>query len=210
MALQNSSFLIEILKIKNPVHRQKIQLKALDVVLFGVHDTSTIKDAALAILAASFVVLAFIFFKHQKQSKKQVEELSNQLSVLNTMENNFGNESSEDLDNVCFTFFFSFNFFLLQLRDKIREMEQQLDAQSTYDPTTGMFHDLQPLLRKTYEIEMAYVSQKRENCLSEMKSAKEFVGKMTRKQSSFLNSLKLATGTTAGTDNIDLKIFKLK
>jgi hypothetical protein len=104
MALQNSSFLIEVLKIKNSVHRQKIQLKALDVVLFGVHDATTIKDVALAILGASFILLAFIFFKHQKQSKKQVQELSNQLSVLNTMENNFGNESNEDLEHVRFIY----------------------------------------------------------------------------------------------------------
>lgn len=100
MAIQNSSFLTEVLKIKNSVHRQKIQLKALDVVLFGVHDSSTVKDAALAILAASFLALAFSFFKHQKQSKKQVEELSNQLSELNSMENNFGNEQNEDLEQV--------------------------------------------------------------------------------------------------------------
>jgi hypothetical protein len=85
MALQNSSFLIEILKIKNPVHRQKLQLKALDVVLFGVHDASTIKDVALAILAASFIILAAIFFKHQKRNQQTVSELSKQLSELNTM-----------------------------------------------------------------------------------------------------------------------------
>jgi hypothetical protein len=89
-------------------------------------------------------------------------------------------------------------------------MEQQLDAQSSYDHTNGMFQDLQPLLRQTYEREISYVNQKREECLAEMKSAKDYVGKMTRKQSSFLNSIKLATGTTTGTDNIDLKIFKLK
>lgn len=100
MALQNSSFLVEILKIKNSVHRQKIQLKALDVVLFGVHDSSTIKDAALAILAASFVILAAFFFKHQKSSQQQVSELNKQLSDLNTLEKNFDNEQSEDLEQV--------------------------------------------------------------------------------------------------------------
>ncbi|KAI6177170.1 Stromal interaction molecule-like protein [Aphelenchoides bicaudatus] len=195
MALQNSSFLIEILRIKNPVHRQKIQLKALDVVLFGVHDTSTIKDAALAILAASFIILAGFFFKHQKSSQQQVSELSKQLSELNNMETNFDSEQNEDLE---------------QLRNRIKEMEQQMEMQSNYDPTSTVFHDLQPLLRRTYEKEMAFVNGKRDECLNEMKSAKEFVGKMTRKQSSFLNSLKLATGTTTGTDNIEQKIFKLK
>jgi hypothetical protein len=96
------------------------------------------------------------------------------------------------------------------LKDRIREMEQQLDAQSNCDPSTEMFQGLQPLLRRTYEIEMDYVNKKREACSLEMKSAKEFVNKMSRKQSGFFNSLKLATGTTTGTDNIDQKIFKLK
>lgn len=96
------------------------------------------------------------------------------------------------------------------MRNQIKEMEQQLDAQSNYDPSTGLVHELQPLLRQTYDRELAYVNKKREECLNEMKLAKEFVGKMTKKQSSFLNSIKLATGTTTGTDNIELKIFTLK
>lgn len=100
MALQNSSFLVEILKIKSSVHRQKIQVKALDVVLFGVYESSTIKDVALAILAASFVILAAIFFKHQKRNQQTVNELSKQLSELNTMENNFDSEQNEDLEQV--------------------------------------------------------------------------------------------------------------
>jgi Ni,Fe-hydrogenase I large subunit len=89
-------------------------------------------------------------------------------------------------------------------------MEQQLDSQSNYDPSTGHFQDLQPLLRRTYEREMAYVSKKREEYSNEMKAARDFVSKLTKKQSSFFNSIKLATGTTIGTANIDQKIFQLK
>jgi len=47
-------------------------------------------------------------------------------------------------------------------------------------------------------------------CLNEMKTAKDFVDKIRRKQTSFMNSLKLATGATTGTDNIDSKIYHLK
>lgn len=35
MAVANSSYLSSDLGIKNPVHKQKLRLKALDVVLFG-------------------------------------------------------------------------------------------------------------------------------------------------------------------------------
>ncbi|KAF7636374.1 SAM domain-containing protein [Meloidogyne graminicola] len=44
-----------------------------------------------------------------------------------------------------------------------------------------------------------------------MREAMELVDKMRRKQSSIVNSLKLATGATSGTtDDIDIKIFNLK
>ena len=101
MALQNASYLSSILKVKNFVHRQKIQLKALDVVLFGVHDSTTKKDIMLAILAASLIALLVAFITHRKKSHKKLEELSTQLSVLNTMERNFdNNEQSENLKEV--------------------------------------------------------------------------------------------------------------
>ncbi|KAI6215110.1 Stromal interaction molecule-like protein [Aphelenchoides besseyi] len=195
MAVQNSSYLIEVLKVKNSVHRQKIQLKALDVVLFGVHVSSTMKDVALAILAASFIALCVVFVTHRKKSHKQLEELSGQLAVLNNMERNFDNTSSEDLE---------------QLKYQLQEMEQQLDAQSNFDPSSGRLGDLQPLLRVTFEKEFSYVQTSKAECFNELKLSREFVDKMRKKQTSFLNSLKLATGATTGTENIDLKIFRLK
>jgi hypothetical protein len=100
MALPNSSYLTDVLKIKSYMDRQRIQLKALDMVLFGAHEASKLKDVLLAILMASLIALVIAFVRHQKQSQKQVEDLNNQLSVLNTMENNFGDEQNEDLIQV--------------------------------------------------------------------------------------------------------------
>ncbi|CAD5221284.1 unnamed protein product [Bursaphelenchus xylophilus] len=194
MAVPNNSYIVEVLKIKNSVHRQKLQLKALDVVLFGVHDSTSLKDVALAILAASFIVLAVVFISHRNKSHKQLEELSTQLSELNTMERNFGAENNEDLE---------------QLQSKLREMEQQLDARSNYDPSS-VLSDLQPLLRITYEKELCYIHFTKARCLEEMKEAREYVDKLRKKQTNLFNSIKLATGATSGTDSIDFKIFKLK
>lgn len=69
---------------------------------------------------------------------------------------------------------------------------------------------LQPLLRRTYELELAYLNQQKLECLNELSEAKDFLDKMRRKQSSLVSSLKLATGANAGTDTIDAKIFALK
>lgn len=100
MAIPNSSYITDILKIKNSVHRQKLQLKALDVVLFGVHDATTLKDVAIAVLTASFVGLAVLFVSHRKKSHQQLEDLTAQLGELNTMERNFGEESDQNVEQV--------------------------------------------------------------------------------------------------------------
>ena len=53
-------------------------------------------------------------------------------------------------------------------------MEQELDARSNYDPTPAMFSDLQPLLRLTYERELATMQGTKNECLNEMKMARKW------------------------------------
>jgi stromal interaction molecule 1 len=90
MALQNSSYISNVIGIKNFVHRQKIQLKALDLVLFGFHDSnSRLKDYALALLLVILVSVLIIFKMHRNKAQRRMEELSSMLSELKTMENDF-------------------------------------------------------------------------------------------------------------------------
>ena len=70
---------------------------------------------------------------------------------------------------------------------------------------------IQPLLRRTYELEIGSINERKLECLQEMKEAKDFVDKMRKRQSNLLNSIKLAAGATAlGTDAVDAKVFSLK
>lgn len=69
---------------------------------------------------------------------------------------------------------------------------------------------LQPLLRRTYECESSYINAQKVECLNEMQEATDFVDKMRKKQAGLMASLKIVTGTTSGTDEIDRKIFALK
>ncbi|KAL3090230.1 hypothetical protein niasHS_006682 [Heterodera schachtii] len=212
MAVQNSSFLSTKIGIKNYVHRQKLQLKALDLVLFGFQDTSSIaKDIALAGLLGLLVAVLVIFKKHKNRSKKQMEELSTVLNKLRDMETDFAGvqnrledenlkrqPSSEESENIEL------------LRNQLRELENERRIAEENIFGEGFSYNLQPLLRRTYEMEWAYLYQQKLDCLHEMGEAKEFVDKMRRKQMSFVNSLKLATGATSGTDGIDNKIFAVK
>ncbi len=71
---------------------------------------------------------------------------------------------------------------------------------------------LQPLLRRTCELEMSTVAGQRAECVAEMHDAIEMVDRLRRKQTSLVSSLRLATGASAAsaTDHIDKRIFGLK
>lgn len=72
------------------MHRQKIQLKALDLVLFGFQDRSSrVKDIALAILLVLLVFVLIVFKVYKNSSKRQMAELASKLSELKIMENDF-------------------------------------------------------------------------------------------------------------------------
>lgn len=90
MAVQNSSYVSNILGVRSFVHRQKIQLKALDVVLFGFHDRSSrLKDIALAALVVLLVSVLVLFKAHRNRSTRKMEELASRLSELASMETDF-------------------------------------------------------------------------------------------------------------------------
>lgn len=204
MAVQNSTFLIT-LGVKSYVHRQKLQLKALDLVLFGFQDfTSPLKDIALAGLAVMLVTVLIIFKTHKSRSKKQMEELSSRLNKLQDMEIDFAGVEQNLIDNEK-------QQSTVQSdetgTDFEAEKERRLMDANGFD---GLHFSLQNLLRRTYEIESTQLNQQKLECLHEMREAKELVDKMRRKQTSIVNSLKLATGATSGTDDIDTKIFNLK
>jgi hypothetical protein len=86
-------------------------------------------------------------------------------------------------------------------------MDQEQERRNVAADVNGFGYDglpfsLQNLLRRTYEIESNFLNQQKLECLHEMREAKELVDKMRRKQTSIVNSLKLATGATSGTDDI--------
>lgn len=96
---------------------------------------------------------------------------------------------------------------LLALKSKLEEAEKRLEM-SEYE---SIPYAVQPLLRRTYQLEINCINEKKLECLQEMREAKEFVDRMRKRQGNFLNSIKLATGATAlGTDEVDSKVFSLK
>ncbi|TKR67664.1 hypothetical protein L596_023780 [Steinernema carpocapsae] len=213
MAVMNSSYLATVLGITKPVHRQKIQLKALDLVLFGFRDgTSRMKDAMLAVLTVGLVTILIVFKKHKSRSKLQMTELSTKLTQLKDMENDFQGmqqrfeEERKKRQSISLTSESTAE--LETLKSQLMEAERRLEMNINSGEGTPLA--LQPLLKRTCELEMSYISQQRIECIGEMRDAIELVDKLKRKQTSFVSSIKLATGASSGTDEVDSKIFALK
>ncbi|XP_070552577.1 stromal interaction molecule 1-like isoform X11 [Ptychodera flava] len=80
----NSQFLVTILGIKDPVHKQKIMVKAMDVVLFGapkpshnyVKDTALVMSLVIAVGGCWFAYIQHRYSQsHMKQMLKDMENL---------------------------------------------------------------------------------------------------------------------------------------
>uniref|UniRef100_A0A0N5A175 SAM domain-containing protein n=1 Tax=Parastrongyloides trichosuri TaxID=131310 RepID=A0A0N5A175_PARTI len=212
MALPSGAFLSETMGIRNYVHRQKIQLKALDVVLFGYIDSSNkLKDAILGLLVCTLLAVILFFNRQQNKAKMEMAQLSSKLGELKNLETEF-NDSQRKFDeerkkrqSTCDTLS---NEQVNILKSKLEAAEKKLEHASVSSGSIEL--TLQPLLRRTYELEYSHIQQQKIECLTEMREAKELVDKFRRKQSGVMYSLKLATGATSGTEVIDTKIFSLK
>ncbi|KHJ94950.1 hypothetical protein OESDEN_05117, partial [Oesophagostomum dentatum] len=210
LAVHNSTFMTNQLGIKSSVHRQKLRLNALDVVLFGHRDPSSKgKDIALALLLLLLTSVLILYAKQRRRARLQVTELSQKLKELKNMENEFdsvqkkwheersrrstadGGVSQIEVDN---------------LRIQLEEAERRLEENCV----GGVPLALQPLLRKTCEVEMAFLEKQKQECVKEMRDAIELVDRLQKKQTSVLSSLKLATGASSSSDQVDSKIFALK
>ncbi|CAB3402268.1 unnamed protein product [Caenorhabditis bovis] len=210
-ATQNPEFLSKELGIKSSVYRQKLRLNSLDLVLFGYRDNNNkLKDGLLAFLALLLTSLLYLYIRQRQKAHQKVLELSTRLSELKTMESEFedvqkmlnderskrstadGGVSQTEVES---------------LRYQLEEAERRLEANSN---GAGTPLALQPLLRRTCENEMTYLEKQRQECFKEMKEAIEMVDRLQKKQGSVLSSLKLATGASSTSDQVDSRIFALK
>uniref|UniRef100_A0A7E4VDH8 SAM domain-containing protein n=1 Tax=Panagrellus redivivus TaxID=6233 RepID=A0A7E4VDH8_PANRE len=201
MAIQNSSYLSSVLGIKSYVHRQKLQLKALDLVLFGFHEVpqSKAKDIFIALLVAVCTGCAVYMKRLHGTSQKHVAALTKKLTEITSMETDFAGVEKrfdgEETDSIK------------ALKEKLHDAEKRLEMSG---PDAVSFA-LQPLLRRTYEIEVTCINEKKAECLAEMREAKEFVDRMRKKQTGIMNSIKLAAGATVtGADTVDAKVYSLR
>ncbi|XP_047027885.1 stromal interaction molecule homolog isoform X3 [Helicoverpa zea] len=86
LAVNNMQYLSNVLGIKDPIHKQKLALKAMDVVLFGPPKGSRWKDWLLASLLLLAVVGGWAALRAGRASRHQVQRMLRDMEQLRKAE----------------------------------------------------------------------------------------------------------------------------
>ena len=86
--MNNVQFISGVLGIKDPIHRQKIAVKAMDVVLFGSPKDSSnyVKDVTLITLLVLALAGALYTYKSNRHSKQHLNKLMEHMEILSSAE----------------------------------------------------------------------------------------------------------------------------
>jgi stromal interaction molecule 1 len=86
--VNNVQFISGVLGIKDPIHRQKIAVKAMDVVLFGSPKDSSnyVKDVTLITLLVLALAGALYTYKSNRHSKQHLNKLMEHMEILSSAE----------------------------------------------------------------------------------------------------------------------------
>ena len=88
LAINNAQYLSSVLGIKDPIHRQKIAVKAMDVVLFGPpkDGSNYVKDVILVTLVIVAIVGSWYFYRTNRHSKEHLNKLMEHMAHLSSAE----------------------------------------------------------------------------------------------------------------------------
>ena len=86
--MNNVQFISGVLGIKDPIHQQKIAVKAMDVVLFGSPKDSSnyVKDVTLITLLVLALAGALYTYKSNRHSKQHLNKLMEHMEILSSAE----------------------------------------------------------------------------------------------------------------------------
>lgn len=90
----NTQYLSQ-LSINNPIHRQKITLKAMDVVLFGVPKQNTLAYWVAIVLAVIVIVLSCMHFYRKQSYEQEINKMIHRMETVERMEEQFQSMQSE-------------------------------------------------------------------------------------------------------------------
>ncbi|KRX77147.1 Stromal interaction molecule -like protein, partial [Trichinella sp. T6] len=208
LASPDANYMTNVLGITNPVHRQKLQLKALDVVLFGYRPptSSYAKDIILIALLVLAISSYWFAVLQRKSAQKKLHNLTTHLDRLKDMEQDFTNlqKKLEESQFHCQTTEGE-DTGGVDCEELERKRSKALEAERALE---GRLPMLRQLLIKTFELEFSRLNQEKIDNLKEMQEAREWVEKLRKKHSSLLSQIRSVHGSES--EQIDRRLLNLK
>ncbi len=212
------SFLNKVLGITNPIHRSKITLKAMDVVLFGPpkDSSSMIKDIIFTcILIVAMGGFGYAYRQNNK-SKEHLRRLMNDMEALADAEKELKelqkmsrqddkkiNSYGDDEEGPDPLEVHQLRQEVDILRTELQRAEVELEDKCWMAPPV-----LQHWLQLTYELESMTYNAKRKAAEDQLELAKDMCDKLKKKRSSLVGAFVSTHGRSI--DDVDKNILDAK
>ncbi|XP_058064312.1 stromal interaction molecule homolog [Anopheles bellator] len=232
LAVNNMHYVSNVLGIKDPIHKQKIALKAMDAVLFGPpRETGTRwKDLLLVTLLLTAIIGSWYAYHQNKNAKihirrmaKDVEgllkaevalkEMQKELEQARLEQENVGKEKLDlerRLREAPTLTTSSSDLELQQLKQEIEMLRLELSRAEgeindhCWTPPQG----LQSWLQLTYELEHKHHIRKRVMAEKQLEQAREACEKLKKKRSSLVGAFVSTHGKSI--DDVDRSIVEAR
>ncbi|CAH1393437.1 unnamed protein product [Nezara viridula] len=231
LAVNNMQYLNNVLGIKDPIHKQKIALKAMDVVLFGPPKESNnhVKDIVLVTLLMAALIGFWYTYRMNKISKKHLKRMMKEMESLQKaeltledlqkelerarLEQESATNEKQDLEKKLMEHGDS-----AEIRSSCSDLElARLKAENELlrnelERAEGELKDrccmpppgLQQWLQLTYELENKTYFKKKMSAEKQLQTAREACEKLRRKRSSLVGAFVSTHGKSI--DEVDRSI----
>ncbi|XP_063831933.1 stromal interaction molecule homolog [Ostrinia nubilalis] len=233
LAVNNMQYVSNVLGIKDPIHKQKLALKAMDVVLFGPPKGSRWKDWLLASLLLGAVVGGWAALRAGRASRSQVQRMLRDMEQLkkaemalddmqkelerarqeqenvNTEKKNLEKKLREAGDTPLLNSTSSdlevsqLKAEIEMLRAELRRAEGELEDRC-WAPPAG----LQQWLQLTHEVENRSYLRKKQQADMQLQQAREACEKLRKKRSSLVGAFVSTHGKSI--DDVDKSIVEAR
>ncbi|XP_045487508.1 stromal interaction molecule homolog isoform X2 [Pieris rapae] len=233
LAVNNMQYLSNVLGIKDPIHKQKLALKAMDVVLFGPPKGSRWKDWLLASLLLGAVVGSWTALRAGRASRVQVQRMLRDMEQLRkaemalddmqkelekarleqesvtTEKKNLEKKLKEAGDTPLLNSTWSdlevsqLKAEIEMLRGELRRAEGELEDRC-WAPPAG----LQQWLQLTHEVENRSYLRKKQQADMQLQQARDACEKLRKKRSSLVGAFVSTHGKSI--DDVDRSIVEAR
>lgn len=227
LAANNEQFLTKVLGIKDPKHRSKITIKAMDVVLFGPPKGSHLKDLVLVSLLTLALIGCFKAYQRNREYEGQLSEMLKDMEKLREAEENLhqlemimttkvqNKESKErNSDKIEKNHADEVQQLKLQLEEEreknemmMEQMKRGLEEADNEEHIWRAPMDLQLWLQLTYERERIASVKKQSSAREQFDQAREMCEKLNRQRRSLMGIMASVHGKM---DNVDQAISQAR